>query len=588
MPIWECEACAERVVLGSIDEIYQASGIRLTDLHRQYMDKVTFPCACCGGTMKRIPEVLDCWFESGSVPFAQKHYPFENKDWFESHFPSDFIVEYTGQIRCWFYYLHVLAVALFDRPAFQHCIVHGTLLAKDGKKLSKSSKNYTDPMELMQKWGTDAFRLYLYQTNAMLIGDLLFDEDGIQDAYQQLLLPYWNACNFYLSYANIDGFCLKEPKEPETDNQLDKWILAKLYDTANKITVSMDAYQVNQYVNQLLSLVDGLTNWYIRRSRRRFWGSGMSRDKQNAYETLYYVLVNTALLFAPVAPFLAEKLYKTFTDQQSVHLADWPSIPATFQDDSLLQKLDLVQNVIYLARSIRNKNRIKNRHPLGLLKVALADPEQNAIVSEFKEIISEELNVKVVEVLQDASDIVTMKYDPHFQEIRDKYPQRIPEIIKCIKSGAFVLKGQGQQDQVNQDQAHQDLAHQNQELWLTLNGKQERFDASILLVTYQAKEGMHAASSQGLVVSLDLTVTAALKREGLARDIVRNIQDARKQMGCDITETISISITGDYPEEWADYICRETLSTIRAVSQPVTTVEIVDDEEKVISIGIAK
>ena len=276
----------------------------------------------------------------------------------------------------------------------------------------------------------------------------------------------------------------------------------------------MDAYLVNQYVERLVSLVDGLTNWYIRRSRRRFWGRGMSQDKRNAYETLYYVLVNTAVLFAPVAPFLAEKLYKTFTDESSVHLADWPSIPVSFQDDAMLQKVELVQNVINLARSIRNKNRIKNRQPLGVLKVALSDPEHNAIVTEFKEIIAEELNVKVVEVLQDASAIVTVKYDPFFQGIRDRYPERIPEIIKAIKSGKFELREDG--------------------VWLTIHIEPERYDESILLVTYQAREGMHAAGHQGVVVSLDLTVTEELKREGLAREMVRHIQEARKQMGCEI------------------------------------------------------
>ena len=237
IPIWECEECKERRVLGSIDEIYKASGVKLTNLHRQYMDKVTFPCKC-GKTMRRVPEVLDCWFESGSVPFAQKHYPFENKEWFDSHFPCDFIVEYTGQIRCWFYYLHVLAVALFDKNAFKNCVVHGTILANDGKKLAKSSKNYTDPMQLMKQYGTDAFRLYLYQTNAMLINDLLFDESGIQDAYQQIILPYWNACSFYISYANIDEFKPEQGalKSPVSENQLDKWILARLYETEKNIS----------------------------------------------------------------------------------------------------------------------------------------------------------------------------------------------------------------------------------------------------------------------------------------------------------------------------------------------------------------
>jgi isoleucyl-tRNA synthetase len=568
IPIWECESCRERVVLGSIEEIYQASGIRLTDLHRQYMDKVNFKCKCCGGVMTRVPEVLDCWFESGSVPFAQKHYPFENKEWFESHFPSDFIVEYTGQIRCWFYYLHVLAVALFDKTAFQNCIVHGTILAKDGKKLSKSSKNYTDPMELMKKFGTDAFRLYLYQTNAMLIGDLLFDEDGIQDAYQQLILPYWNACNFYMSYASIDGFYPKELKEPDSDNQLDKWILAKLYDTTKAITDGMDAYLVNEYVDKLVSLVDGITNWYIRRSRRRFWGSGISKDKMNGYETLYYVLVNTVKLFAPAAPILAEKLYKTLTGEYSVHLTDWPKISESFKDDDLIQKVDLVQNVIYLARSIRNKNRIKNRQPLSVLKVALTNDELNATVSEFKEIISEELNVKEVDVLKDVSNIALIKYDPNFNEIRDKYPQRIPEIIKAVKSGKYEL-------------------HEN-EVLLTINDKKESFDSRIILVTYQAREGMHVVSNQGIVVSLDLTVTDELKREGLARDIIRNIQDARKQIGCDIMDNIIISVDGNFPHEWIEYICKETLSRIGEVAHPITTVEIQDDDGEAISIAITK
>jgi isoleucyl-tRNA synthetase len=568
IPIWECESCKERVVLGSVDEIYQASGIRLADLHRQYMDEVNFECKCCGGIMKRVPEVLDCWFESGSVPFAQKHYPFENKEWFESHFPSDFIVEYTGQIRCWFYYLHVLAVALFDKPAFQNCIVHGTILAKDGKKLSKSSKNYTDPMEIMKKFGTDAFRLYLYQTNAMLIGDLLFDENGIQDAYQQLILPYWNACNFYISYASIDGFCPEELKEPVSDNQLDRWILAKLYDTTKAITNSMDAYLVNQYVDNLVSLVDGLTKWYIRRSRRRFWSSGISKDKVNGYETLYYVLVNTLKLFAPVAPVLSEKLYKILTGEYSVHLTDWPKIPESFKDDDLIQKVDLVQNVIYLARSIRNKNGIKNRQPLSVLKVALANNELNATVSEFKEIISEELNVKGVDVLKDVSNITLIKYDPNFNEIRDKYPQRIPEIIKAVKSGKFELHGN--------------------EVLLTINGKVESFDSSIILVTYHAKEGMHVASNQGIVVALDLTVTDELKREGLARDIIRNIQDARKQIGCDIMDSIVISIEGNFSDEWAAYICKETMSQIGEVAHPIITVEIQDDDGEVISIAITK
>lgn len=568
IPIWECEECGERIVLGSIDEIYEASGIRLTNLHRQYMDQVTFTCKCCGKTMRRVPEVLDCWFESGSVPFAQKHYPFENKNWFESHFPSDFIVEYTGQIRCWFYYLHVLSVALFDKPAFQNCIVHGTILAKDGKKLSKSSKNYTDPMQLMKQYGTDAFRLYLYQTNAMLIGDLLFDESGIQDAYQQIILPYWNACNFYISYANIDGFKPDSVEEPESRNQLDQWILAKLYETWRLITNHMDSYEVNKYVEHIVSLIDGLTNWYIRRSRRRFWSSGMSEDKLSAYQTMYYVLICTTKLFAPIAPIISEKMYKVLTDECSVHLAQWPEVPRTFENEKLIANVALARDVIYLARSIRNKNRVKNRQPLRSLKVALPDSSQNDIIVEFRDIIADELNVKNIEILNDAGDIADVKYDPNFSEIRSRYPDRIAEIIKAVKSGKFQMA----------DGA----------VMLHIDDREERFDADIILVTYRAKDGQHVASNHGIVVSLDLTLTEELRAEGLARDIVRNIQDARKQIGCEITDTIVLAFEGDVPKQWSEYICKETLGCLGVVATPESIIEIETDGDKTVKIFVSK
>ena len=534
------------------------------------MDKVTYTCPVCGGTMRRIPEVLDCWFESGSVPFAQKHYPFENKEWFDSHFPCDFIVEYTGQIRCWFYYLHVLAVALFDRPAFSNCVVHGTILAKDGKKLSKSSKNYTDPMELMQKYGTDAFRLYLYQTNAMLIGDLMFDDDGIMEAYQQLILPFWNACNFYISYANIDDYRPDANAVPKSDNQLDKWVLAKLYQTEKAISANMDSYQINHYVEHMLSLVDGITNWYIRRSRRRFWAAGLTEDKKQAYDTLYYVLVNTAKLFAPVAPIISEKIYKLFTDDYSVHLASWPEIPEEFKDEELVKNVDLVQETITLARSIRNKNRVKNRQPLSELKLAISDAGRLSSIAEFTDVIAEELNVKRVELIEDASEIATIKCDPNFNEIRNKYPTRIPEIIKAVKSNKYRIEG---------DNAI-----------LEINGAEESFDKSIILVTYIASEGLFVASQNGIVVSLDLTITEELKAEGLAREIVRNVQDTRKKIGCEIMDRVVVFSPDAelFPAEWTDYICKETLSDYREIESGDATIEIQTDDGKTLTVLVKK
>lgn len=571
IPIWKCdsEGCDHEEVLGSIAEIYEKSGIALTDLHRQFMDQVTYQCPVCGGTMRRIPEVLDCWFESGSVPFAQKHYPFENKEWFDKHFPSDFIVEYTGQIRCWFYYLHVLAVALFDRPAFKNCVVHGTILAKDGKKLSKSSKNYTDPMELMQKYGTDALRLYLYQTNAMLLGDLQFDDEGIVDSYQQIILPFWNACNFFVSYANIDDYRHDKDAVPQSNNKLDKWVLAKLYQTERKISENMDNYLVNHYVDNLVSLIDGITNWYIRRSRRRFWASGMDEDKKQAYHTLYYVLVNTTKLLAPVAPIIAEMAYKVLTEETSVHLTSWPQIPEKYKDDELVKNVDVVQDIISLARSIRNKNKVKNRQPLSTLKIALSDVQQLQHIEEFKDAIAEELNVKKVEFIQDASSIAVIKCDPNFNEIRQKYPKRVAEIIKAIKANKYRIA--------------------DEFAVLDIDGVSEKFEKSIILVSYIAKEGLYVASQSGIVVSLDLTITDDLRREGLAREIVRNIQDTRKKIGCEITEMIQIySQSPAFPREWLDYICSETMSKVNALGKSDVYVEVQTSNGEIVEIYIQR
>lgn len=568
IPIWECEACGEREVLGSINEIEQMSGIHLTNLHRQYMDKVTFKCKHCGNTMHRVPEVLDCWFESASVPFAQKHYPFENKEWFESHYPSDFIVEYTGQIRCWFYYLHVLAVALFDKNAFKNCIVHGTILAKDGKKLSKSSKNYTDPMNLMKGSGTDAFRLYMYQTPAMLLGDLLFDEAGIKEAYQQMILPYWNACNFYISYANIDGFCPNIVEEPNSNNQLDKWILAKLCKTRDNITKNMNQYHVNKYIESLRDLVDGLTNWYIRRSRRRFWESGMSEDKMHAYKTLYFVLVNLTKLFAPVAPIISEKIYRNLTDAESVHLESWPMISERYKDEELLKNIALVQEVIYLARNIRNRNKVKNRQPLNKLTIAVSDTSLIPTLMSMEELIREEINCKKVVVGDSVEDLATVAYAPNFAEIKNRYPEQIKYLIDAIKSKRFEFK--------------------DDKVFILTDNEVKAYDADIILTKYQAKEGLHVAGAKGIIVCLDLNVTKELLEERIARDIIRNIQEARKSLGCEITDTVKVEFIGYVPEQWIAYICKETMSSVAAILEPATTFDVMGEEGKNIQIKLQR
>ena len=555
IPVWECKCCGKRKVLGSIEEIETLSGKKVDNLHKQYLDEITIKCEC-GCEMNRVSEVLDCWFESGSVPFARLHYPFDNKEWFDTHSPSDFVVEYTGQIRCWFYYLHVLSVALFDKPAYKNCVVHGTVLAKDGKKLSKKSKNYTDPMELMKSFGTDAFRLYMFDSNAMLVNDMQFDEAGLKDSLQQVVIPFWNCAYFYQSYASIDGFVGNLNTKPNSNNPLDKWMLSKLYATEKAIKNSMDNYMVDEYVKPIISLIDGLSNWYIRRSRRRFWSNGMDEDKKNAYETLYYVLTNTAKLLAPIAPIVSEKVFKALTDKESVHLENWPNIDECYNDEKLLKEIDLVQDIIHLARGIRNKHNVKNRQPLTLLQVAFTNADDYAIMQEYKSIIAEELNVKTIEFIQNVSDIAVVDYKVNFSTVGKTMGSKIPVITRAIKSGNL---------------------KKVDDKYVILGEEEIVLSKEDLLVSYIAKSDKPVLSDDSVVVALDLTITEELKQEGLAREIVRNIQDARKQLDLQITDRIKISLIGDYPVSYVDYICKETLADIAEINENEASTSIETD-----------
>ena len=546
IPIWECNECGKREVLGSIQEIADASGVKLDNLHRQYMDKVTYKCEC-SGTMKRVPEVLDCWFESASVPFAQKHYPFENKEWFESHFPCDFIVEYTGQIRCWFYYLHVLAVALFDKPAFKNCVVHGTILAKDGKKLSKSSKNYTDPMELMKKYGTDAFRLYLFRSNAIIMNDLTFDEDGIKSQVGQVLLPLYNCAKFFDSYAVLDNFVPDENKIPKPTNELDKWILAKLFDTQQKITKSMEKYELDQYVEPIIELLDGFSNWYIRRSRRRFWTTGNSQDKQDAYETTFYVLVSLCKLLAPITPVISEKLYKHFTGNESVHLADVQNVPENLRNDKILEETDVVQRIISLARFLREKENIKNRQPLSKIELAFTNEKYKQIVKDFEDIICEEINVKQIVVIDSVEKLAKIEHVPNFKTIGPKFGMKVSKITNLIKNGEFKKLEDGYE--------------------VSVDNENLKLDLEDVIVRYLGNGENKIESDKDIIARLDTLLTEELKDEGMAREIVRNIQDARKQLNCEISDRILIELDGELTESSKAYICNETLADLQSIEK---------------------
>lgn len=542
IPVWECDCCQKREVLGSINEIKNVSGIELKDLHRQHMDKVKYKCSC-GGVMSRVPEVLDCWFESGSVPFASKHYPFENKEWIDKYLPADFIVEYTGQIRCWFYYLHVLSVALFDRPAYKNCIVHGTLLAKDGKKLSKSSKNYTDPMELMKKYGTDAFRLYLFRSSAIIMNDLFFEDDGIKSQIQQILLPLYNCVSFFNSYAILDKFEPNGVVFPKSENELDKWILAKLYETEKIVTNSLNNYQIDSYVEPIVELINGLSSWYLRRSRRRFWSSEFTKDKQNAYETTYYVLINICKLLAPVAPVITDYLYKNLTNEESVHLSKWCNIPEEYKNETILKDTDIVQRIISLARTLREKENIKIRQPLSEIEVAFTK-NYSSIVNKFKTTICEEINVKNINILNNVDEIANVEYLPNFKTLGSKYGNKMKEISSLIKNNEF--------------------KYENNKYILNNN---EILNDEDIIIRYSSKTNDIVANDSEIVLKLDTKLTDELKEEGLAREIVRNIQDTRKNLKLEINDRIYIDLDYNLKEDLKKYVCNETLSTLTKLNE---------------------
>ncbi len=547
IPVWICGRCRDKKVLGSIAEIEEASGRQVKDLHRQYLDKVEFPCPC-GGTFRRVPEVLDCWFESGAMPYAQKHYPFENKEWFETYFPADFIVEYTGQIRCWFYYLHVLAVALFGRPAFRNCIVHGTILDNEGKKLSKSSKNYTSPMVLMKNFGTDAYRIYLFQTPAILMGDLQFDGNGLKFAYQQVIAPLWNACSFFATYAQIDHVQPREDLLPVPSNSLDKWILSRVYVTQRQITASMAGYRIDEYLPGLIKLIDDLTNWYIRRSRRRFWREGFDEDKKSAFDTLFYALVTVCKLLSPVAPIIAEEIFMGLTEKESVHLTAWPQIPDSFRDDDLMEKIGWVRRTINLARSLRRKFNIKNRQPLSKVQVVLPKGVPAKTILDETVVMCEELNVKEIEVLENIEAIAHVKYLPNFKTLGPKLGPAMGPVVEAIRNGKIHFT--------------------EKSIEVSLAEGLVVIDPGDILETYEARSDIPVAGDCGLVVGLDIRITEDFRQEGIAREVVRHIQEMRKGRKYAVIDRIRIEAEGTLPEKWLGYICDETLGEFGRVENP--------------------
>jgi isoleucyl-tRNA synthetase len=466
VPVWRCKDCQEVKVVGSLAEIKELSGKDIKDLHRPQIDEVEFKCEKCSGVMQRVPEVLDCWFESGAMPFAQYHYPFEKKEDWKNLFPADFIVEYTGQLRGWFYYLHVLGNSLFDSVAFKNVVVTGVLAGTDGRKMSKSYGNYPDPKMVLEKYGADVLRFYFMSSTIMAGDDMSMSEDEISQIKKGIYRMLWSSYSFFVLYANIDGF---EPnkKSAKSENLLDRWIISEMNVLTGQVNKLMAKYEINQATRLFPKFVDDLSNWYIRRSRKRFWKSENDGDKESAYQTLYEVLTTLSKLMAPFTPFISEEIYKNLTGEESVHLTDYPEADKNLIDKELAKKMDAVRRAVELGLAARNGEGIKVRQPLSSLTYG-----GEKLDKDLEGIISEEVNVK------------TIIYDPKMKEM----------------------------------------------------------------------------------VVIDTVITEELKIEGLAREIVRQVQSMRKKAGFNVEDRIHLywetedKLLKSVFEKEGSYIAKETLA----------------------------
>jgi isoleucyl-tRNA synthetase len=539
IPVWECSACKKREVLGSIGEIEDRAKRKLDDLHKEFLDAIAYPCGC-GGTMKRTPEVLDGWFESGSMPYGQYHYPFERAEHFRSHFPADFIVEGTGQIRGWFYVLHVLSTALFARPAFRNCLVNGTLLAADGKKMSKSLKNYTDPLMIMDRYGADSLRIYLLSSAAVQMDDMSFRDDGVEAMTRNILLPLWNALSFFASYAAIDGVSSGEIawSDRYSFDELDLFILSEMEIFVQRVTEKMDRYALHEAAQLFPLFLETLNNWYIRRSRGRVYPEDpRERSKMAFYATLYRVLSRMTTLLAPFCPFVAESVWERLGHQESVHFERWPEAASQYINEVLSQQVGVARTIIRAGLAIRAREGIRVRQPLPSARVALSfkvDLQRQLAA------IAQELNVKSIEIVENASDIADRVAKAQAKKLGPKYGGAVQGIIKDLKEGRFTQNADG-----------------------TVTVGQYTLLADEVEISFVGKQGLSVESIDGVVVALSTEITPELELEGDARDLVRAIQDLRKDADLEFSDRITLGIRGadDVLAVHREYLMNETLAT---------------------------
>ncbi len=555
IPVWRSDDPAyPRIdVYGSLDELERDFGVRPADLHRPAIDALTRPNPddpTGKSTMRRVEDVLDCWFESGSMPFAQVHYPFENREWFESHFPADFIVEYVAQTRGWFYTLMVLGTALFDRPPFRNVICHGVVVAEDGQKLSKRLRNYADPDEVFSKHGADAMRWYLMASPVLRGGDLAISRDGAEfaEVARQVLLPIWNAYYFFTLYANADGVKAKHVQRAE--GALDRYALARTRRLVEEVQRALDAYDLAAACAEVRAYLEALNNWYIRRSRPRFWAplgadGRPDADKQAAYDTLYTALSTLARTVAPLLPYLAEELWSGLVGEVSVHLADWPRAEELPEEAELVAAMERVRAVCSATLGLREEHRLRVRLPLPELVVA---GERARELEPFGELLRDELNVKSVRFSGDLEAFGSFHIDVQARALGPRLGARTKEVIAAAKAGAFELAPDGAAL----------VAGERLE-------PEREFRLSLRPAGGLEGRAVAALGSNDMLVALDVRVTAELELEGLARDVVRAVQQARRAAGLDIAEAVELRIMGSERvlgalAVWNEFVAGEVLA----------------------------
>lgn len=517
IPVWRCGRCAERVVVGSVTELEARAGHPVPDLHRPYIDDVTFPCERCGEPMSRVPEVLDCWFESGAMPFAQLHYPFDHAEEFAATCPADFIVEYVAQTRGWFYTLHVLATALFDKPAFRHAVCHGVLLGADGRKMSKRLKNYADPMDVVGEHGSDALRIALLSSPVVKGVDIRFKAEAVRDAVRRVIIPLWNTCHYFTSYASLDGF---EPSgRLDAVSPLDRYLLHETERLRRSVEAAMARYDFGGAYEAIEAFVDTLSGWYLRLSRSKGWNGETSAEKVACYETLHLSLETTTLIVAPFMPFLAEALHESLGAERSVHLADWPEPRPEWIDEELAARMCTVRTIVRLARNVRERLQVRHRHPLPALFVGGVE---HALLREYSDLLAAEVNVKVVEPLSNPDRFVTRTLQLKTPELGKRLKGRLPALQRAVAAGEYAIDADGR-----------------------LTAADCAIDAAEYAYRMELVDAAQPVAAEGgLVVVLDLSRDERLMMEADARDLNRVVQDLRKRARLRYSDRIVLSVEG--------------------------------------------